>query len=372
MRERAGEREGEKTWRNSLCVFADCKFLIMFSFPPLAESKIMNGVNVYLQHRTNSITPTKAPIFKGTTFIANFRPIEILNCIHLFSYRLIWDTRMSSARIMQRYGQYNLSFYAVFRGIGPIYEPRDSVGVQDVRCWGPNQTPQRTAFPNTELIDIAFRSIETAEAPLQVGKVRMHIEIGGFRIEWLEELQGCNVTLVGDVDLAVLLPTYIWNVLSRELPIVVGRLRSSMEQFGHPPFIVDPSEIVIIQMIHYFSLTRITTLRQHVSKSGSYIVVIDRDRMYPAGEGKQNGCALPKKNTLLMFPFSLFYFIFLFFSTGVEWPPDVEGEGAQFVQFEDRGSQLLLTVGPQAVGKEYIIVSVPLSYQDCAMRLLLR
>ena len=236
-----------------------------------------------VQRRKRNDAGTSIPIFKGRIFIPSFRPIDVLACIHLFSYRLIWDTRLSSGRIMQRYSHHDFLFYIVYRGIGQIYMPRDAAGVQSVRFWGPQGVRQATVSPETDFIDIFYRSVEVPEVPLQEGKVRMDIKLGAYRIEWNAELQGCYVTFVGDADLRAPLPTYLWNIFSRELPTVVGRLRGSMEQFGVAPYTLDDQECLVQQTSFYYSQTRKAVFRHHVRKPGTYAIVLDRTRMYPSG-----------------------------------------------------------------------------------------
>lgn len=248
------------------------------------------------------------PRSKGQTFIPNFRPIEVLASIHLFSYRLIWDTRMSSGRILQRYSHHNFLFYTVYRGIGNLYRPRDAVGCQDVRFFGPYGERQTMALPNTERIDIVWRSVDTPAAPPQEGKVRMHIEFGGFRIVWRPELNGCDVIWTGEAELHACIPscesekrtsgkgslhsdtlvlcTDLWNVLAKELPKTAGRLRDAMSKFGVPPYVLDLQECVVLQMSFFYAETRKSTHRHHVSQPGMYAIMIDRQRMFPNGESR--------------------------------------------------------------------------------------
>jgi hypothetical protein len=147
------------------------------------------------------------PATKGRTFMPNCRPIEVLSAIHLFSYRLIYDTRMSSGRVLQRYSYYSFLFYCVWRGVGPIYNPRDAVGVQDVRAWGPNGEEQACVTPASDRIDVVWRSVDGIVVPPQDGKERMRIELGAYRIQWRPELNGCDVTFVGEADLGVCIPS---------------------------------------------------------------------------------------------------------------------------------------------------------------------
>lgn len=286
-------------------------------------SSVEEGVEIAVRPRQPSEDGSKIPTFRGRAFIANVRPIEILACIHLLSYRLIWDTRMSSGRILQRYGYYDFLFYVVYRGIAQIYLPRDAAGIQDVRCWSKDGKLSKNAFPETEKIDIVYRSVEAPEVPLQEGKVRMHINLGAYRIEWMENLQGCNVTWVGDADIAATVPTSIWKVFSKEFPKTVVRLRDAMEQFGIPPFVLDVEDCVVIQTTFFYSQDRRTAMRHHVRKAGSYVIRFDRRKMFPFGIDV----------------------------------PIIEGDGAHAVQYQQDEDRLTITLGKEGIGKEYVIVS---------------
>jgi hypothetical protein len=266
----------------------------------LAGSRTVDGMEISVKDPRTLGSQTALPTTKGVGFIPHFRPIDILACIHLLSYRLIWDTRMASGRIIQRYGNYNFLFYTVYRGIGQIHRPRDTAGVQDVRCWGPHGVPQRMALPNTEKVDIIYKSVDAPEIPLQEGKVRMNIILGAWRIEWKEALQGCNVTFLNDTDACTPLPNYIWNILSMELPKIVNRLRGSMEQFGVPPYVLDVQDCVVIQNTVYYSEHRKITFRHHVRKPGTYPIILDRVRMYPFGELRKFETKICQKGDVML------------------------------------------------------------------------
>lgn len=114
---------------------------------------------------------------------------------------------MSSGRILQRYNHHSFLFYSVWRGVGLIYSQRDAVGVQDVRCWGPHGERQALVLPNTEKIDVVWRSVVTPEVPPQEGKVRMRVDLGAYRIVWRPQMNGCEVTFVSEAALGASIPT---------------------------------------------------------------------------------------------------------------------------------------------------------------------
>lgn len=115
---------------------------------------------------------------------------------------------MSSGRILERYDYHSFLFYCVWRGIGNVYRPRDAVGVQDVRFWGPNGEQQTMALPTTERIDAVWKSVDVPDyVPGQEDKVRLYIGLGAHRIEWRPDLNGCEITFVGDADVRACIPS---------------------------------------------------------------------------------------------------------------------------------------------------------------------
>ncbi|UZJ54087.1 hypothetical protein CBS101457_003407 [Exobasidium rhododendri] len=281
---------------------------------------VEEGIEMSVQRRMNS---TQFPIIKGRGFIPNFRPIEILACILSIGYRIVWDTRLESARVVQRYSYMSYLFYIVFRGIGQLHKARDAIGIQDVRCWGPSGEPQTMAYPTTRRVDMVYKGVKTGEIPVQQDKVRMDIILGGFRIEWSPDLKGSFVTNVVNADVHGVVPTYIWNVMTRELPKVINRLRGAMEHFGVAPYMLDVQNCVVVQTVSYFAQERCSKFRHHVWKAGTYLVVLDCSRMY------SQGIALPV----------------------------VEGQGAHAVDIRVDDNQVLVSVGVEGIGQEYVIVS---------------
>lgn len=243
---------------------------------------------------------------KGTTYVPKSRPIELLACIHTFSYRNLFDTRFASAGILQRYSLHDHHFYLVIRGVGPIYSPRDATGVQTVRFYDNAGARLPMCYPDTPKVDIVYRSVNDPEVPPQEGKVRAWIHMGGWRLEWDEAKQATRVTYVAHTNLQQNVPrceslflrffTFntlvltrsshpdIGNVLMSELPRVTARLRGAVENFGFPPYILDMEVCVVQQLQIHDANTRRNDFRCHVRKPGSYLIIIDRERMYQNGE----------------------------------------------------------------------------------------
>ncbi|PWN92958.1 Bet v1-like protein [Acaromyces ingoldii] len=268
---------------------------------------------------------SELPMSKGTTYVPKSRPIELLACIHTFSYRNLFDTRFASAGILQRYSLHDHHFYLVIRGIGPIYSPRDATGVQTVRFYDHAGARLPMCYPDTPKVDIVYRSVNDPEVPPQEGKVRAWIHMGGYRLEWDEAKQATKVTYVAHTNLQQSVPRYIGNVLMSELPRVTARLRGAVENFGFPPYILDIEVCVVQQLQIHDANTRRNEFRCHVRKPGSYLIIIDRERMY------QNGIV----------------------------PPKAEGEGAHAVTFSDLNGHLGVTVAPKGVGQEFVFVIEP-------------
>lgn len=161
-------------------------------------------IKVYSQ---SDMPASQVPMSKGTTYIARVRPIELLACIHNFSYRILFDTRFASAGMLQRYSLHDHHFYLIIRGVGPIYAPRDATGVQTVRFYDNMGAQLPMCYPDTSKIDIVYRSVEDSDVPPQAGKVRAWIYMGGYRLEWDEAKQATRVTYVAHINLHENIPS---------------------------------------------------------------------------------------------------------------------------------------------------------------------
>lgn len=92
----------------------------------------------------------------------------------------------------------------MWRGVSQLYKPRDATGVQATRFIGADGHEQSFASPDTQRIDIAWRSVDAADVPLQEDKIRAHVTIGAYRVEKAGD--GCNVTFIAQVDLGEPIP----------------------------------------------------------------------------------------------------------------------------------------------------------------------
>lgn len=75
----------------------------------------------------------------------------------------------------------------------------------------------------------------------------------------------------------------LWNILAKELPKNVGRLREAMHKFGVPPYVLDLQNCVVIQATFFYGETRRTTLRHQVLEPAAYSIMVDRQHMFPHG-----------------------------------------------------------------------------------------
>ncbi|CEH15425.1 START-like domain [Ceraceosorus bombacis] len=281
-----------------------------------------DGVQVsWLPRRPEQISFTH--MLRGQTYIADCSPEEILHCIHILSFRLIWDVRIGAAGIISRFSQFSFLFYFCWRGIGQAYKGRDVTGVQGCRFLDGEGREQVKYSVDTNQIDIVWRSVELPDVPATEEKVRARIPTAGYRIE--RAGRGCNVTFIGQADLGEVIPGYLLRTLCHEQPRGLGRLRTAIESFGVPPYICDQYDCAVIQLQVFYPETRKTTVRAHASRAGTFALVLDVKRMY------RNGVLVTK----------------------------LAGEGASSLNLQDGEDRLLMSIAPSGVGKEFFIEIEP-------------
>lgn len=220
---------------------------------------------------------------KGVSFFAGVSALEVFSCIYNPGYRLIWDTRINTAAILQRFAQTEFLFYLIIRGIGPIYWPRDYVGVQGCKFYrrdGQIVTDHITA--ECDRIDIIWTSVDDPPVGPQEGKVRARMNLAAYRIE--NRGNGCEVTFLLNIKLSVPVPTYIRRMLTAEIPLSLPRLRDAIPTFGVCPYIIDESCCIVIQRHFWDAESRKSHVRAHSVKAGTFVIVLDTKRMYPSGE----------------------------------------------------------------------------------------
>lgn len=145
-------------------------------------------------------------VCRGVATFNNVTPLEVFSCIYNPGYRLIWDHRISAAYILERFSQTQFLFYLVTRGIGPVYWPRDAVGIQGARFYKRNgEVVTDHISPDCDCIDLIWTSLETSPVSPQEGKVRAFIDLVGYRLQKMPD-GGCRVTYLLSLDLAVPIP----------------------------------------------------------------------------------------------------------------------------------------------------------------------
>lgn len=152
-----------------------------------------------------SLQLTTLDTLKGTVYMEGVKAVDVFSCIHQAAYRLIWDTRLASASIIERYSQTEFIFYLVTRGIGPIYWERDVVGCQFSRSYlADGSMAEDIVMADCPLVDIMWTNVDRPDIGPQQGKMRAQITLAGYRIE--ARGNGCQVTYFVSIDLAVPIP----------------------------------------------------------------------------------------------------------------------------------------------------------------------
>lgn len=226
------------------------------------------------------------PVCKGRKLIAKFRPRAFLECIISIGYRSLWDARLRSAQIMERYSHHDCLVHLTYRGSLPCWESRVIDVIQHVQCYGPDMEEQETANQDTRCIDLIFKSIEESKSSLrgqQSGSRRSIVNLIAYRIEWDEKDQGSYITSIEDVEGVDSLPSYLWHQLSKDIPRQGLDLGNCMTRNGLPPYIIDVDHCIEIVDTNFSHQSRTTSFRHITRHSGEYRIAIDRLVMYSDG-----------------------------------------------------------------------------------------
>lgn len=140
----------------------------------------------------------------GLTFFENIHPTATVACIHQPGHRMIWETRIKQVAIVERFNQVEFLFYIIFRGVGPIYWPRDAVGVQAVKSYRPNgEIVTDRVVADAIRVDMLWCSLDDPPIAPQEGRVRARI-LAGYKIE--ARGNGCTVKFFCNLQLATPIP----------------------------------------------------------------------------------------------------------------------------------------------------------------------
>lgn len=223
------------------------------------------------------------PMFMGKTRVEGLTPLEIFNGIRITGFRMMWDVRVQSAHIMRAFSQHEFLFYLIWRGIGPIYSPRDVAGIQTLRCYDQNGLHHSTPDFTTSTIILGYQGLDNIPGvPAAVdGCTRARINKAAYYIEQRDG--GCDLTYVGHVDLAAAIPAYIMTTLTKELPKCVARLRDALGTFGVPPVLIDRMPRLAVQYLACNPETRQTTLFATILQPGTVHLYMDFKKMFMNG-----------------------------------------------------------------------------------------
>lgn len=158
---------------------------------PIQQVRTVSSLPDRPQLTVHPTDPGGVPIVKGVTTVPNATTDQVYGAIIPTGQRKLWDPRLESAGLLQRYAASQspapaaltsparsfdpsaIEFYTVMKG-QMFISARDFVGVQLVeRSHAPNQP---IAITQTSVVD-------DERAPAQGGRVRAKAHFGGWLIE---------------------------------------------------------------------------------------------------------------------------------------------------------------------------------------------
>ncbi|EPQ26263.1 uncharacterized protein PFL1_06198 [Pseudozyma flocculosa PF-1] len=264
----------------------------------IIDKGITDGVQEYYVPRKPEEPLTQLPFMAGRGHVPDLTPLEVFTGIRITSYRMMWDVRIQAAVTVRIFSQHDFTFYLVWRGIGPIYSPRDVVGRQGLRAYDAAGRLQTTPDFDTQRITVCYTSVPSLPGiPDQAeGCVRAKILEGGYIIEANPTLGGCDVTYFAKVDLALTIPSWISTHLVGETRRCVGRLRDALKTFGVPPILMDRQQCVALQFLEHHPESRRVTVLVTIIHPGTFYLYLDYGKMYTQGivatniEGEAAAC----------------------------------------------------------------------------------
>ena len=242
-----------------------------------------NGCEIAIYPRKPDEPFSVMPMFRGKTHAAGLTPLEVFTGIRMTGFRMMWDIRVQSAHIMRSFSMHEFLFYLVWRGIGPIYKPRDICGLQALRCWDAAGNLQKIPDFTTTNMVLGYQSIdEVPGIPAQVeGCVRAKVFKAAFYLDSRDE--GCDITYIGHVDLAAAIPNYILSTLHSELPKSIVRLRDMLLIFGVPPVLIDKQGRIALQYLSCNPETRQVSIHATIMQPGTIHLYLDYNKMFTQG-----------------------------------------------------------------------------------------
>ncbi|SJX60563.1 uncharacterized protein SRS1_10213 [Sporisorium reilianum f. sp. reilianum] len=283
------ERPAEKGyWKNEWQDVADNLMNMLLTLRQDTEGgwehrATTNNCDISIYPRSPDDPFSVMPMFRGKTHAAGLTPLEVFTGIRMTGFRMMWDTRVQSAHIMRSFSMHEFLFYLVWRGIGPIYKPRDICGIQALRCWDAAGNLQTIPDFTTTSLVLGYQSLdEVPGIPAEVeGCVRAKVFKAAFYLE--SRGGGCDITYIGHVDLAAPIPHYILTTLHSELPKSVIRLRDMLLTFGVPPVLIDRQKRLALQYLSCNPETRQVSLHATIMQPGTVHLYLDYSKMFTQG-----------------------------------------------------------------------------------------
>ncbi|CAO1615622.1 unnamed protein product [Sympodiomycopsis kandeliae] len=232
-------------------------------------------------YKHEAVDSTTLDTVRGTAFFENIDPTAVAACIHQPGHRMIWETRIKQVAIIERFNQVEFLFYIILRGVGPIYWPRDAVGIQALRSFRPNGEMVTDRFiSQANRVDMMWCSLDNPPIAPQEGKVRARI-FAGYKVE--ARGNGCRMNFFVSLQLSTPIPAYLRRALVNEIPLSLARFRDAVPTFGIVPYIIDEQKCLILQHHYWDPDTRQSQVRAKAAKVGTFMIILDTTRMYASG-----------------------------------------------------------------------------------------
>ncbi|KAE8211681.1 hypothetical protein CF327_g4593 [Tilletia walkeri] len=221
------------------------------------------------------------PLSKSEVEIPDSNPVELLACLHQTSYRCLFQPRIRTAYYLRRFGMFHNQFYAVL-AFGQDFQARDFVGVQYARFFDEQGNEIGHPKQDSPRIDLIFASVDDAKVPPMDGNiVRARYWHAGLRFTKTEK--GTLVQYISQIDYGKPIPAYIYKVMWLEVPLTIGRLKEAHRLIGFPPYVLDPTYTIVMQLQSFDVDTRAVSISALVVRAGIFTIVLDSKRMYKEG-----------------------------------------------------------------------------------------
>ncbi|KAK0547616.1 hypothetical protein OC846_003972 [Tilletia horrida] len=238
------------------------------------------GVPPILPGRDPVPGPSVLPLYRSEIVIPDCRPIEALACVHQTAYRCLFQPRIRTAYYLRRFSMFHSQFYAVL-AFGSGFESRDFVGVQAARFFDHDGHEVGHPSQDSPRVDLVHTSVEDPRVPPQEGKTRARHWHSGFRFSATNG--GTLVQYISQLDYGAPIPAYIARVMYLEVPLTVSRLKEAHRLLGFPPYVLDHSHTVAMQVQSFDVDTRSFSISALVMRPGFFTIVLDSRRMYKQG-----------------------------------------------------------------------------------------